>query len=477
MQNLIFSIFPNQNFVDLGLFQFGWERCTPAHSFGPAARNHYLFHYILSGTGTLMADDSKGVTQTYSITSMQGFMIFPNQITTYVADKQLPWEYVWLEFDGLRVKSLLDTIGLSLDKPVYHARNKSLREDMANEMLYISRHKDESPFHLIGHLYLFLDYLLRSAADEQLEHGSKLREFYIHEALTYIEHNFQNEITIEDIAKSYMDVYDSRIISKAGTPFHNIVETLDGDMIHGDMDEEITSGKCLIAAANPDLMESYIEKDDIVILGNRYESQLCAIEMGAKCIIVCDGALVSYTISRLAESRGCYIIKTPYDTFTASRLINQSIPIRFFMKSENLITFGLGEYLDDIRDTMAKKRYRDFPILDWNENYFGMISRRSLLGARKKKLILVDHNELTQAVDGMEEAEIIEIIDHHRIGSIETMGPVFFRNQPLGCTATIIYQMYRESGVELTEKIAGLLCSAILSDTLIYRSPTCTQCF
>ena len=200
MQNLIFSIFPNQNFVDLGLFQFGWERCTPAHSFGPAARNHYLFHYILSGTGTLMADDSKGVTQTYSIKSMQGFMIFPNQITTYVADKQLPWEYVWLEFDGLRVKSLLDTIGLSLDKPVYHARNKSLREDMANEMLYISRHKDESPFHLVGHLYLFLDYLLRSAADEQLEHGSKLREFYIHEALTYIEHNFQNEITIEDIA-------------------------------------------------------------------------------------------------------------------------------------------------------------------------------------------------------------------------------------------------------------------------------------
>ncbi len=200
MQNLIFSIFPNQNFVDLGLFQFGWERCTPAHSFGPAARNHYLFHYILSGTGTLMADDSKGVTQTYSIKSMQGFMIFPNQITTYVADRQLPWEYVWLEFDGLRVKSLLDTIGLSLDKPVYHARNKSLREDMANEMLYISRHKDESPFHLIGHLYLFLDYLLRSAADEQLEHGSKLREFYIHEALTYIEHNFQNEITIEDIA-------------------------------------------------------------------------------------------------------------------------------------------------------------------------------------------------------------------------------------------------------------------------------------
>lgn len=282
-------------------------------------------------------------------------------------------------------------------------------------------------------------------------------------------------ITIEDIAKSYMDVYDSKVIATAHTPYHNIVETLDGEMLNGVMEEQIMSGKCLIAAANPDLMESYIEKDDIVILGNRYESQLCAIEMGAKCIIVCDGSTVSFTISKLAESKGCYIIKTPYDTFTASRLINQSIPIWFFMKSEGLITFGLGEYLDDIRDTMAKKRYRDFPILDWNGRYYGMISRRNLLGARRKKLILVDHNEMAQAVDGIEEAELLEIIDHHRIGSIETMGPVFFRNQPLGCTATIIYQMYREREVELPKDIAGLLCSAILSDTLIYRSPTCTE--
>lgn len=282
-------------------------------------------------------------------------------------------------------------------------------------------------------------------------------------------------ITIEDIAKSYMDVYDSRIIATARTPFSNIIETLEGEMVYGDPDEKVVSGKCLIAAANPDLMESYIEQEDIVILGNRYESQLCAIEMGAKCIIVCDGAMVSYTITKLAENKGCFIIKTPYDTFTASRLINQSIPIKFFMKSENLVTFSLGEYVDDIREVMAKKRYRDFPILDWNGNYFGMISRRSLLGARKKRLILVDHNEPSQSVDGIEEAELLEIIDHHRIGSIETMGPVFFRNQPLGCTATIIYQMYNEAGVDVPKDIAGLLCSAILSDTLIYRSPTCTE--
>ena len=282
-------------------------------------------------------------------------------------------------------------------------------------------------------------------------------------------------ITIEDIAKSYMDVYDSRIIATAHTPFKNIIETLEGEMVHGEPNERVETGKCLIAAANPDLMESYIEKGDIVILGNRYESQLCAIEMDAQCIIVCDGSTVSYTITKLAENKGCFIIKTPYDTFTASRLINQSIPIRFFMKRENLVSFSLGEYLDDIKDIMAKKRYRDFPILDWNGNYFGMISRRSLLGARKKRIILVDHNEPSQSVDGIEEAELLEIIDHHRIGSIETIGPVFFRNQPLGCTATIVYQMYNEAGVEVPKDIAGLLCSAILSDTLIYRSPTCTE--
>lgn len=282
-------------------------------------------------------------------------------------------------------------------------------------------------------------------------------------------------ITIEDIAKSYMDVYDNRIVASAQTPIRNIVETLDGEVITGDPEAVITSGKCLIAAANPDLMESYIEKDDIVILGNRYESQLCAIEMDAKCIIVCDGAMVSFTIKKMAESKNCFIIKTPYDTYTATRLVNQSMPIRHFMKDHDLVTFRRNDYVDDIRETMAKKRHRDFPIMDVNGSYYGMISRRSLLGARKKQVILVDHNEATQAVDGLEEAEILEIIDHHRLGSLETMNPVHFRNQPLGCTATIIYQIYLENNVPLTKEIAGLLCSAILSDTLVFRSPTCTE--
>lgn len=281
-------------------------------------------------------------------------------------------------------------------------------------------------------------------------------------------------ITIGDIAKSYMDIYDSKILSAADTSYKNILETLNGEMVVGDPEGSITKGKVLIAAANPDLMESYIEENDIVIQGNRYESQLCAIEMKAGCIIVCDGAMVSFTICRMAESKGCTIIKSPYDTYTVARLINQSMPICFFMRKEDLVTFTTEHYIDEIRKIMAKKRHRDFPILNRNGRYCGMISRRNLLDAKRKKLILVDHNELSQAVDGLEEAEILEIIDHHRLGSLETIGPVFFRNQPLGCTATIIYQMYLENKVEIESDIAGLLCSAIISDTLIYRSPTCT---
>jgi AraC-like DNA-binding protein len=196
----IFSVFPNENFVDLGLYQFGWEQCKPSHSFGPASRNHYLFHYVISGTGRLYADDSKGITQIYSIKSMQGFMIFPDQVTTYISDNDMPWEYVWVEFDGLRVKQAIEAAGLSKDNPVYHARYKDLREQMVSEMLYIANHKDMSSFHLIGHLYLFLDYLTRSAAAETLSGGSKLRDFYIHEAINFIEHNFQNNISVEDIA-------------------------------------------------------------------------------------------------------------------------------------------------------------------------------------------------------------------------------------------------------------------------------------
>lgn len=281
-------------------------------------------------------------------------------------------------------------------------------------------------------------------------------------------------ITTNDIAKSYMDENEPTIVSVAKTPYKNILETLEAEMVVGDETASFTKGKVVIAAANPDVMEQYIDPGDMVILGNRYEAQLMAILAGAGCIVVCLGATVSNTIQYMAKEKGTTIIVSPLDTYAVARLINQSMPIDFFMKSDRLVTFRLTDYTDQIRDIMSKYRYRDFPILDKKGGYIGTISRRNLLGARKRALILVDHNEISQAVDSVENAEILEIIDHHKIGTLQTVNPVYFRNQPVGCTATIIYQMFRENKIEIPKTIAGLLASAILSDTLIFRSPTCT---
>lgn len=294
-------------------------------------------------------------------------------------------------------------------------------------------------------------------------------------AITDCNQELEGLITIGDIATSYMDVYDSNILATARTKYKNIIETINGSIVSGNEHSYFLKGKVLVAAANPDMMENYIEENDLVILGNRYESQLCAIEMNAGCIIVCEGAPVSRTIRKMAEERSCTIISSPHDTFTVARLIHQSMPIKYFMRSENLITFQTESFVDDIHEIMAKKRHRDFPILDESGRYVGMISRRNLLNMGRKNIILVDHNERSQAVDGIESAEILEIIDHHRIGTLETVSPVYFRNQPLGCTATIMYKIYEENHLEIPPKIAGILCAAILSDTLMYRSPTCTE--
>ncbi|HIU27963.1 MAG: putative manganese-dependent inorganic diphosphatase [Anaerovoracaceae bacterium] len=281
-------------------------------------------------------------------------------------------------------------------------------------------------------------------------------------------------ITIGDIATSYMDVHDSKILAKAQTPYENIKKALDGSMVSSASSAQYTDGKVAIAASGTDIMEDFIEKGDLVILGNRYEAQLCAIELEAACMVICQGTKVPDLIKRLAEEKGIAIISTPHDAFTAARLINQSIPVRYFMSRENLTTFDADELVDDIRETMAKKRYRDFPVLDEKGRFIGFISRRRLLGARKKKVILVDHNERSQSIDGISDAEILEIIDHHRIGSVETVEPVFFRNQPVGSTSTIVAQMYKENDVEISKTMAALMCSAIISDTLLFRSPTCT---
>ena len=282
-------------------------------------------------------------------------------------------------------------------------------------------------------------------------------------------------ITIGDIAKTYMDTTDSYLLSRARTQYQRIAETIGGKVIEGNAHGYFIQGKIMVATANPDKMKEYVEENDMVIMGNREEDHLQAIEQNVSCIIVGMGIEVTEKVLKLAHEKDIVIISSPYDTFTISRLINQSMPIKEFMTREHLVTFDIDDYVDDVKETMSKIRHRDFPILDENGNYLGMVSRRNLMSMQKKQIILVDHNEKSQAVDNINEAEILEIIDHHRIGSLETISPVYFRNQPLGCTSTIIYQMFGEKNIEIPQHIAGLLLSAILSDTLMFRSPTCTQ--
>lgn len=281
-------------------------------------------------------------------------------------------------------------------------------------------------------------------------------------------------ISTGDIATSYMEVYDNRELSSARTQYKNIIDTLDGKLICGNEHGCFTTGKVTVGASNDELMKEFIERDDLVILGNRPEAQACAVNIDASCMVVCQDAKVSEELIKKAEEQSIVIISTPHDTYTVARLINQSIPVKHFMSKGPLITFNMNDYVDEIKEKMTKNKFRDFPILDRHGRFRGFISRRRFLNVKKKQVILVDHNEKSQAVDGIEEADIVEIIDHHRLGSIETMGPVFFRNQPVGCTATIITQMYEEADVEIPPAIAGLLCCAIISDTLLFRSPTCT---
>ena len=281
-------------------------------------------------------------------------------------------------------------------------------------------------------------------------------------------------ITKGDIAKSYMEVYDNTMLAKARTQYRNIAAAVEGKIVTGNEHGYFYKGKVTVAASSKELMTSFIEKDDLVIIGDRIDAQQCAVDLDASCMVVCQNDPVSEDILRQAEAKEIVVIWTQHDTFTAAQHISQSIPVRSFMTKDHLVTFRKNDFVDDVKEVMARKRFRDFPVVDEDGKFLGLVSRRRLLNVSKKQVILVDHNEKNQAVDGIEEAEIVEIIDHHRLGNIETMGPVFFRNQPVGCTATIVYQMYKENDVEITPTIAGLLCSAIISDTLLFRSPTCT---
>ena len=293
-------------------------------------------------------------------------------------------------------------------------------------------------------------------------------------SITSADNELEGIITVKDLATANMDVFDTAVLAKSRTSYKNILETLNGTMVVGNANAVCTTGHIKIGTATPEMLESSVEKGDIVILSNRYESQLCAIEKEASLLIICNGAKVGRTIQRIADETGVAIMTTPVDTYAAGKLISQCAPISYYMTRDDILKFTLVTPVADVLRVMAKVRHRYFPILDEEGKYCGMVSRRNVIALRKRRIILVDHNEATQAVEGFDQAEILEIIDHHRIGSLETSGPVYFRNQPVGCTATIITQMYDENGVDIPPQIAGLLLAAILSDTLAFRSPTCT---
>ena len=281
-------------------------------------------------------------------------------------------------------------------------------------------------------------------------------------------------ITVKDVATANMDTLSPDSLAVARTSYQNVIDILDGTVLAGKIEGRYVEGRIVIGAGSAEQMERAINKGDIVIVGNRSQSQLTAIEMGAGCIVVSSNTKVSNIIRMLAEEQDCVIISTPKGSYGAGQMISQAAPIRHYMRREKLTTVTPDSLVEQTTKAMAEVRFRYFPVVDRDGKYLGVVSRRNMMNVHKKQMILVDHNEKSQAVEGLEDAEILEIIDHHRIGSFETEGPVYFRNVPVGCTCTIVYQMYQENGVDPDRSTAGLMLSAILSDTLMFRSPTCT---
>ena len=289
------------------------------------------------------------------------------------------------------------------------------------------------------------------------------------------EGNVKGIISVGDIARSFMASSDSGVLSAASTPVKNVVETIGAQLVCGNPDAVINSGRVMIASTEADLDRCSVSGGDTVLLVDDEKAQKKAVINGAACIIVCLGADPATKIIKLAEDNGCALLKSPMDTLTTARMLNQSVPVSHFMKKEGILMFNEEDITEDVKDAAADTRHREFPVLDKEGKFVGVVTREDLIKTGKKKLILVDHNEKTQAVGGMTQADVLEVIDHHKIGRIETQGPIMYKNRPVGCTSTIIYGMYVDAGLTIPKEIAGAMCSAILSDTLLYRSPTCTD--
>ena len=281
-------------------------------------------------------------------------------------------------------------------------------------------------------------------------------------------------LSVSNLTSCYMDMWDNTILSKSNTTLENILDTLSATACYINENLKTFPGKIVVSAMDPKSMVDHINAGDIAIVGDREEAQVALIDKKVSLMIVTGSHTPYENIITLARENGVTVIVTPHDSFTTSRLIIQSVPVEYVMAKENIVSFTNNDLVDDIKDAMAQTRFRSYPVIDENDRVLGMVARYHLISKHKKKVIQVDHNERGQSVDGLEDAEVLEIIDHHRVADIQTSNPIFFRNEPIGSTSTIVAKCFFERGLTPSKTAAGLLCSAIISDTLLFRSPTCT---
>ncbi|HWR40902.1 MAG TPA: putative manganese-dependent inorganic diphosphatase [Patescibacteria group bacterium] len=318
------------------------------------------------------------------------------------------------------------------------------------------------------------DFVAIHPTDTLQELGQKLKETGVKSVPVVNEdRTLAGIVTVGDLAERYINELEMQDLREAGVNYAGICRSINGNVICGGDLEVPVTGTVKIAAAHVDTMVKMISAGDIVLVGNRENAQQACLDCGAACLIITGGADVSPALLDAAREKNARIILADYDTYTCARLINQSIPVRNVMKTQ-LAAFKPDELVVDCKRTISGSSYRNYPVVE-NGRVVGLLNRDQLIVPEREKVILVDHNERSQAVEGIEEAQILEIIDHHRLGGLQTGEPIFIRHEPVGSTATIVANMHWHRGVDLPKSIAGILLAAIISDTILFKSPTATS--
>lgn len=282
-------------------------------------------------------------------------------------------------------------------------------------------------------------------------------------------------LSTSNIIEGYMDQWDSLILKEANTPIENVIDTLDASILYLDKQLKTIKGEIHIAAMTGEEASKRVHENDVVIVGGDRDEAIEQLMNKKISLVILTGSLtISKELLQQCIDAHMSVISTPFNTFMASQQIIQAVPVEYVMQKGGLTTFSTDDTVDYVKEVMSETRYRSYPVIDFMGRVVGSISRYQVLNGMKKKVIQVDHNERSQAIDGIEEAEILEIVDHHRVADIQTVGPVLFRAEPVGCTATIVAKCYKEAGIDIPQDMAGLMLGAIISDTLLFKSPTCT---